>query len=294
MRARRAGAAIARLVRIMHVLRSPQGCPWDRAQTHATLRSHLVEETYEAIEAIDRDDLDALAGELGDVLLQVVFHAQLAAEVRRFDLEAVIASITGKLIRRHPHVFTPAGRPLGARAHRATGIRTPAAVKEQWAEIKAREAGRPRGRTGVLTGLPRALPALQRSHEIGRRVASVGFDWARTDDVVGKIEEEVRELRAATSEGTDRMTEELGDLLFALTNLARKLGLDAESALRQANDKFTRRFEAMEALLDRQGARLGAAGIDVLERAWQTVKARESAPRPARRRRAAPSARARR
>ncbi len=278
----------------MHVLRSPQGCPWDRAQTHATLRSHLVEETYEAIEAIDRDDLDALAGELGDVLLQVVFHAQLAAEVRRFDLEAVIASITGKLIRRHPHVFTPAGRPLGARAHRATGIRTPAAVKEQWAEIKAREAGRPRGRTGVLTGLPRALPALQRSHEIGRRVASVGFDWARTDDVVGKIEEEVRELRAATSEGTDRMTEELGDLLFALTNLARKLGLDAESALRQANDKFTRRFEAMEALLDRQGARLGAAGIDVLERAWQTVKARESAPRPARRRRAAPSARARR
>ncbi len=278
----------------MHVLRSPQGCPWDRAQTHATLRSHLVEETYEALEAIDRDDLDALAGELGDVLLQVVFHAQLAAEVRRFDLEAVIASITGKLIRRHPHVFTPAGRPLGARAHRATGIRTPAAVKEQWAEIKAREAGRPRGRTGVLTGLPRALPALQRSHEIGRRVASVGFDWARTDDVVGKIEEEVRELRAATSEGTDRMTEELGDLLFALTNLARKLGLDAESALRQANDKFTRRFEAMEALLDRQGARLGAAGIDVLERAWQTVKARESAPRPARRRRAAPSARARR
>ncbi len=287
-RARRAGAALARLAGVMHVLRSPQGCPWDRAQTHASLRSHLVEETYEAIEAIDRGDLDALTGELGDVLLQVVFHAQLAAEARRFDLETVIASITEKLIRRHPHVFTPAGRPLGARAHRASGIRTPAAVKEQWAQIKAREAGRTRAKTGVLTGLPRALPALQRSHEIGRRVASVGFDWARTDDVIGQIEEEVRELRAATAEGTNRMAEELGDLLFSLVNLARKLGLDAESALRQANDKFTRRFAAMETRLDREGVRLDEAGLEVLDRAWQAIKARESTPRPARRRRTTP------
>jgi ATP diphosphatase len=287
VRARRAGAALSRLARVMHVLRSPQGCPWDRAQTHASLRSHLVEETYEAIDAIDRGDLDALAGELGDVLLQVVFHAQLAAEAQRFDLEAVIAAITDKLIRRHPHVFTPAGRPLGASAHRASGIRTPAAVKEQWAQIKAREAGRSRGTIGVLTGLPRALPALQRSHEIGRRVASVGFDWPRSDDVVEKIEEEVRELRAATAEGPDRMAEELGDLLFALANLARKLGLDSESALRHANDKFTRRFEAMEALLDRNGARLDEAGMDVLDRAWQAVKAREST-QQARPRRATP------
>jgi ATP diphosphatase len=286
-RARRAGAALARLARVMYVLRSPQGCPWDRAQTHASLRSHLVEETYEAIEAIDRGDLEALAGELGDVLLQVVFHAQLAAEAERFDLEAVIAAITDKLIRRHPHVFTPAGRPLGARAYRASGIRTPAAVKEQWAQIKAREAGRIR-KIGVLTGLPRALPALQRSHEIGRRVASVGFDWARTDDVIAKIEEEVRELRAATAEGPDRMAEELGDLLFSLANLARKLGLDSESALRHANDKFTRRFEAMEALIDRKGARLDESGMDVLDRAWQAVKARESTRPPGRSRPATP------
>jgi ATP diphosphatase len=139
----------------------------------------------------------------------------------------------------------------------------------------------------VLTGLPRALPALQRSHEIGRRVASVGFDWPRSDDVVEKIEEEVRELRAATAEGPDRMAEELGDLLFALANLARKLGLDSESALRHANDKFTRRFEAMEALLDRNGARLDEAGMDVLDRAWQAVKAREST-QQARPRRATP------
>ena len=272
----------------MYVLRSPQGCPWDRAQTHTSLRSHLIEETYEAIEAIDRGDLEALPGELGDVLLQVVFHAQLAAEAQRFDLEAVVAAITDKLIRRHPHVFTPAGRPLGARAHRASGIRTPAAVKAQWAQIKAREAGRRRGTIGVLTGLPRALPALQRSHEIGRRVASVGFDWARTDDVIAKIEEEVRELRAATAEGPDRMAEELGDLLFSLANLARKLGLDSESALRHANDKFTRRFEAMEALLDGHGARLDEAGMDVLDRAWQTVKARESTRPPGRSRPATP------
>jgi MazG family protein len=290
-RARRAGSALARLARVMHVLRSAEGCPWDREQTHASLRTHLIEETYEAIEAIDRGAFDALAGELGDVLMQVVFHAQIAAEERRFDLAGVIDGITRKLVRRHPHVFTRTGRPLGGAARRATAIRTPAAVKAQWEQIKAREPGRRPGRIGVLTGLPRALPALQRSHEIGRRVAAVGFDWNRAEDVMAKIEEEVAELRAALAEHPDRRHEELGDLLFALSNLARKLGVDAESALRQANDKFTERFDALEAEFDRRGARLEDAGLDELERAWQAIKARErprrhaaAAPRPRRRR----------
>jgi ATP diphosphatase len=283
VRARRAGAALARLATVMHVLRSEHGCPWDRQQTHATLRPHLIEETYEAVEAIDRRDFDALAGELGDVLLQIVFHAEIAAEQDRFDLERVIAAITAKLIRRHPHVFTPAGRTLDVRARRASGIDTPGAVKAQWAQIKAKEPGRRRGRTGVLTGLPRAVPALQRSHEIGRRVAAVGFDWVRPDDVLEKIAEEVRELREAAAEGPDRMTEELGDFLFSVANLARKLGLESESALREANDKFTRRFEALEAIFDRRGTPLDQAGLSALERVWQDVKARDA-------RRARPSA----
>jgi MazG family protein len=274
----------------MHVLRSPQGCPWDRAQTHRSLRPHLIEETYEAVEAIDRGDLDALAQELGDVLMQVVFHAQIAAEDGRFDLATVVDHLTRKLIRRHPHVFTPAGRRLSDAARRAAGIGTPAAVKAQWERIKAREAGRPRSRPGVLTGLPRSLPALQRSHEIGRRVAAVGFDWTRAEDVIGKIEEEVQELGAALWEHPDRATEELGDLFFSLANLSRKLGLEAESSLRLANDKFTRRFQAMEALFDRRGAPMDQAGLEALERAWQRVKARErSAPARAR----APRVRAR-
>jgi MazG family protein len=290
VRARRAGVALARLATIMHVLRSPRGCPWDRAQTHTSLRAHLVEETYEVVEAIDRGDLEALAGELGDVLLQIVFHAEMAAERGRFDLEAVIDSVARKLIRRHPHVFTPAGRPLRAQAHRATGIRTAAAVKQQWEQIKAREPGRTRG-VGVLTGLPRSLPALQRSHEIGRRVAAVGFDWLRADDVLEKIDEEVRELRAAAADGPARMGEELGDLLFAVANLARKLGLDSESALRQANDKFTRRFEAMETWFDQQGTPLDQADMAALDQAWQRVK-RAEATAPTRPRR--PSLRRRR
>jgi ATP diphosphatase len=272
VRSRRAAAALARLATVMHVLRSPRGCPWDRAQTHATLRSHLVEETYEAVEAIDRGDLGALAGELGDVLLQIVFHAEIAAEHRRFDLAAVVEGITRKLIRRHPHVFTPTGRPLGAQARRAAGIRTPSAVKQQWEQIKARESARRPGTVGVLTGLPKALPALQRAQEIGRRVAAVGFDWERSEDVLDKIAEELAELRAAATEGPDRLAEELGDLLFSVANLARKSGLDSESALRQANDKFTERFSALEASFDKRGTPLDQAGMAALDRAWQQVK----------------------
>src|SRR6185295_16716248 len=184
-RATRAATRFARLVRIMDTLRSKQGCPWDRKQTHRSLRPFLLEETYEALEAIDREDWAALPGELGDVLLQCVFHAQLGAERGRFDIGDAVEAIVDKLIRRHPHVFTASGRPLARRDARRRAIRTPAAVKEQWAEIKARErtrtqtAGDPP--TRVLAGIPRTLPALLRAQQIGTRVAAVGFEWARTD-----------------------------------------------------------------------------------------------------------------
>jgi MazG family protein len=266
---------MARLVRLMAILRSPDGCAWDREQTHASLRPHLLEETYEAIETIDRGDLDALAGELGDVLFQCVFHAQIASESGRFEIADAIDAIAAKLIRRHPHVFTPAGTPLPKSARRKTTVRTPAQVKKQWEVIKAKEQQAGGARQRILAGVPRVLPALARAHEIGRRVAAVGFDWAQTDQVVDKIDEEVRELRAALAESPARAADELGDLFFSLANLARKLGLEPESALRQANDKFTRRFDALEAEFERQGRTVHGASLEEMERAWQKIKAPE-------------------
>jgi ATP diphosphatase len=270
----------------MAVLRSPdEGCPWDLQQTHDTLRPYLIEETYEAVDALDRDDFDELKGELGDVLLQCVFHAQLATESRRWTIVDVVEGLTAKLIRRHPHVFTPAGRPLGPARRRALGIDSPGAVKEQWTRLKAAErADIPRDTPRVLAGLPRALPALLRAHKIGTRVAAVGFDWLDAAGVVEKIEEEVRELRAAVVQGRAQTIEEMGDLLFSIANLARKLQIDPEAALSQANDKFTARFGEVEALLAAQGTSVHEASAAALEAAWQTVKDRSSSRSPGGRR----------
>jgi len=270
-RARRAAARMARLVRIMDRLRAPGGCPWDRRQTHTTLKPFLIEEAYEAIDAIDRDDRQALSGELGDVLFQCVFHAQLAAERGEFDLADTIEHIIDKLIRRHPHVFTPGGRPRSAGGARS-GVRTPQAVVEQWERLKAREQADAGARTRVLAGVPRAMPSLLRAHEIGLRVAAVGFDWAGPRQVLDKIDEEVRELREAVTESPARAAEELGDLLFSLANLARQLGVEPESALRAANDKFTTRFDAVEARFEGQGRSVHHATLEELEAAWQAVK----------------------
>lgn len=273
-RARRAAAAFARLVRVMNALRAPGGCPWDRRQTYASLGPFLLEETYEALDAIDRGDLDALRGELGDVLFQCVFQSQIAAEEGRFDIAEVIGAITAKLIGRHPHVFTPAGRPLAARRRRAGRVSTPAAVIQQWEQIKAQEQARAGATRRVLSGIPRSLPALLRAHEIGTRVAAVGFDWSRPADVVDKIEEEVGELRRALRGSRAAAALELGDLLFSIANLARKLDLEPESALRRANDKFTARFEALEADLERRGTSVHEATLDDMERTWTVVKRR--------------------
>jgi MazG family protein len=273
----RAGRAFARLVRIMATLRSPEGCPWDREQTPQSLRPFLLEETYEALDAIDRGDLDGLGGELGDVLFQCVFQAQIAAEEGRFDIAASVQSIIDKLIRRHPHVFTPSGHPLTT-ARRRKGVRSADAVLVQWEKLKAREQTDAGTKPGVLTGVPRALPALLRAHEISTRAAAVGFDWPTASNVMDKIEEEVRELRAALDESPARAAEELGDLLFALSNLSRKLGLESESALRAANDKFTARFGLVEDYLATRGRTVHDSTLDDMETAWQHVKAAEPKP----------------
>lgn len=272
---------MARLVRIMATLRSTHGCPWDRKQTHQSLRPFLLEETYEALDALDANDHEALPGELGDVLFQVVFHAQIAAEEKRWDMADSLTAIADKLIRRHPHVFTKGGRPLPKpRAKKGgkksgknhTVPRTPAAVLTQWEQLKAAEQSARGEHRRVLAGVPKAMPSLLRAHEIGSRVAAVGFDWPDTTGVVDKIDEEVRELREALTESPARAAEELGDLLFSIANLARKLHIEPEAALRAANNKFSDRFAAVEADLEARGSSVHAATTDEMEAAWQRIK----------------------
>lgn len=257
-----AGAEFQKLVDIMRRLRGPDGCPWDREQTLESLRGFVLEETYEVLDAIDRGDHATLRGEIGDLLFEGVFLAQIESDEGRFDVADSLRSISEKLIRRHPHVFE--AKP---------GIDSAGKVVEQWEQIKAREqqaAGEPRS---VLRGVPKALPSLLRTHEIGTRVAAVGFDWAATPDVVDKIEEEVAELRRAVDgEGLDRVEEEMGDLLFSIAQLARKLGVEPESALRKANEKFSARFEALERQFEASGRSIHDATLDEMEAVWQRIK----------------------
>lgn len=256
----------------MATLRSADGCPWDRKQTHESLRPFLVEEAYELIDAIDKGHIDELPGELGDVLFQCVFHAQLAAEARRFDIVDAVNAISDKLIRRHPHVFTKAGKPLGKKGKKRLGLHTSDAVLTQWEAIKATEQGRAGRKKRILSGIPQAMPALLRAHEISERVAAVGFEWEQTSEVVDKIDEEVRELREALNESPARAEEELGDLLFAIAGLARKLHLEPEAALRKANEKFTKRFERVEAILEQRGRSVHQSTLEEMDGIWQQIK----------------------
>jgi MazG family protein len=259
---RAAGREFQRLVAVMRRLRGPNGCPWDREQTLETLRPFVLEETHEVLDAIDRGDHAALRGEIGDFLFEGVFLAQIEADNGHFTVADSLRAVVEKLIRRHPHVFG-----------RRRGIDTPGRVLQQWEQIKAEEQAAAGGRTAVLGGMPKALPALLGAHEIGTRVAAVGFDWARTADVVDKIEEEVRELRRAVEhEGTARTEEEMGDLLFSIANLARKLGVEPESALRKANQKFSARFAALEAHLAAGGRSVHEASLEEMEEAWEAIK----------------------
>jgi nucleoside triphosphate diphosphatase len=257
------GAAFQRLVDIMATLRGPGGCPWDHAQTIESLRGYLLEETYEVLDAIDRADHDALRGEIGDLLFEGVFLAQIEADAGRFTVTDSLRAIAEKLVRRHPHVFGTEGR----------GIDTPGQVVEQWEQIKAREQTEGGARRSLLAGVPKALPSLLRAHEIGTRVAAVGFDWEQPADVVAKIEEEVAELRQAVAgEGRERAEEEMGDLLFSIAQLARQLEIEPESALRKANEKFSARFEALERAFEAQGRTLRDATLAEMEDAWRRIK----------------------
>ena len=268
----RANRSFARLVAVMATLRSPGGCPWDRKQTHKTLRPYLLEESYEALDAIDRGDVAALRGELGDVLFQCIFHAQVATEARQWQIADVIDDLVRKLVRRHPHVFASGGRPLTAAERRRAQAKTPSAVLEQWERVKAREQRTSGQSARLLAGVPRSLPALLRANKIGGRVATVGFDWQRATDVLDKIDEEVRELRDAVTASRGDTREEMGDLLFSIANLSRKLGIEPEAALAAANDKFTQRFDAVERWLEARGLDVHHATPEDLERAWQAVK----------------------
>ena len=265
-----AGDRFDRLVQIMRRLRSPDGCAWDREQTLASLRPFVLEEAYEVVDAIDRGDRTALCDELGDLLLEAVFVAQICAEASAFTIADATDAVVAKLIRRHPHVFG------GSDTETDAGRRdlSPAEVKEQWERIKTRErAGTPE-RATLLDGIPEALPSLLRASRIGARTANVGFDWDEPGAVIDKVDEELAELRqAVASADPTHIEEELGDLLFTVANLARKLRIDPESALRAANGKFTRRFRAIEQRLAARGRALHDATPEELEREWQAVKA---------------------
>jgi MazG family protein len=265
--ARSAGGEFQTLVDIMARLRGPGGCPWDREQTIESLRGFVLEETYEVLDAIDRGDHDALRGEIGDLLFEGVFLAQVEADAGRFTVADSLRAISDKLIRRHPHIFDTT----------ASHVRTPGQVVEQWEQIKAREQRDAGERRSLLKGVPKSLPALLRAHEIGTRVAAVGFDWARATDVLEKIEEEVAELRRAVQgEGQERAEEEMGDLLFSIANLARKLGIESESALRKANEKFSVRFEALEHIFEARDQSIHDATLEEMEAEWGAVKSGEA------------------
>jgi tetrapyrrole methylase family protein/MazG family protein/ATP diphosphatase len=254
---------IDRLLEVMARLRSPDGgCPWDREQTFATIVPFTIEEAYEVADAIDRGDLPALKDELGDLLFQVVFHARMAEEQGAFAFNDVVAAITAKLTRRHPHVFAAAG-----------AIATPADQRVAWEEHKAAER-QGSSDPSALAGIGSALPALMRAAKLGQRAARVGFDWESPAGVREKLAEELDELAVAeAANDAAAMTDELGDVLFTMANLARRLGVTPEEALRQANAKFERRFRAVEERVRAAGRELTQLDPAALDAEWRAVKA---------------------
>jgi len=255
------------LCEIVAKLRAPGGCPWDREQTHESLLPALIEEAYEVAGAVRGNDSANFREELGDLLLLIVMHAEIASESDRFDINGVLKDVTEKLIRRHPHVF-------GNSDARDSG-----AVLRQWESIKrAEKTGKPSRNAGVAGGhylddLPVALPALMRAQKTQSKVARVNFDWTEVRDVIAKVEEEIQELKQAVLEQDRKSIEdEVGDLLFAVVNLARKCKLDAESALQRAADKFVARFNRLEDELQKQGKRLGDADLVELDVIWNAIK----------------------
>lgn len=281
------GKEFDELVQLMARLRAPDGCPWDRKQTHASLKPYLLEETYEVLETIDEGDVLNLKEELGDLLLQIVFHAQIGTETGTFTIQEVITLLADKLVRRHPHVFGQAGEgtePLDAEQ-----------VYSRWEEIKRAERNQPGREGSALDGVPKNLPALLRAYQVQGRASRVGFDWPHTsagfDQLCGKIDEEVMELRQAHADREDstnrdgqaqrdaRVEEELGDVLFSLVNLARSLKVNPEDALRKAVNRFTTRFQYIESQAAGSGRKFADMSLSEMDRLWEEAKSQSSTER---------------
>ncbi|MEH3111455.1 MAG: nucleoside triphosphate pyrophosphohydrolase [Agrobacterium cavarae] len=271
-----ASTDISRLIEIMEALREPEtGCPWDIVQTFETIKPYTIEEAYEVADAIERNDMDDLCEELGDLLLQVVFHSRIAEEMGAFSFGDVVHAVTSKMIRRHPHVFA------------VSDADTPESVKLQWDQIKAAEKRErlerraSRGvsedpKAGFLGSIQRSQPALTEALKLQEQAARVGFDWSAAEPILDKIEEEIGELRQALAEGrSESISDELGDLIFAMVNIGRHVKVDAENALRGTNTKFRRRFRHIETSLAASGETLEAASLERMEELWQAAKAIE-------------------
>jgi tetrapyrrole methylase family protein / MazG family protein len=244
-----------RLIEIISKLRGPAGCPWDKKQTHSSLREYLLEETYEVLDALDEDNSQKLCGELGDLLLQIMLHAKIAAESGEFTLEEVLKGINSKLVRRHPHIFGD------------TQVSSAEEVTYNWEQIKKTER---HPEASLLDSVPRQMPALAYSQEIQRRVAQIGFDWENIDGVIDKLVEEVREYKE--TENQTQREDEFGDLFFTLVNIARRVGVEPEVSLRQANRKFFRRFSSMEKICRERGLELGKLSFDQQNQLWEEAK----------------------
>jgi MazG family protein len=255
-----AGETFAKLLDVMAQLRSDKGCPWDKEQSHASLRTFLLEESHELLDALDKGDSAQIREELGDLLHQIVFHCQIAAESGAFTAEDVVRDLKNKMVRRHPHVFSGKALPDSE------------TVLKQWAKIKANEKD---GETpkSALGNLPKSMPALARAQTITERASQVGFDWPDIVPVWGKVEEELAELKTACSSGDKQRTgEELGDLLFSVVNLSRFLGLQAEDVVAQATERFIKRFSYVETRLHEAGKSPSAASLEVMDRLWDKAK----------------------
>ncbi len=270
------GEEFERLVQIMRVLRGPSGCPWDKKQTRSSLRRFLLEEAYEVLDAIDANNPSSLREELGDYIFEAVFIAQLSEEAGDFSVGDVLNTICEKLIRRHPYVFN-------RKSIQNIPITSEDAL-QIWNSIKAEEklafeGGPPIGKPGTLSDVPPSLPALLRAYKINSRAASVGFDWKKSDDAINKIEEEVSELRWEVESGLGdnklKAEMELGDLLFTIVNLARKLQIEPEGALRKATEKFINRFERMEKSINSKGRSLREVSLETMDEEWELIKNRE-------------------
>lgn len=255
------GTSIEAFAGIVAHLRAPDGCPWDRAQTHQTLRKHLLEEAYETLSAMDAGDTRAMREEFGDLLLQILLNAQIASEAGDFTLTDVVKQVYDKIVRRHPHVFGDV---------KLDGVD---GVLANWEKLKEKERGGKKEDKGILDGVPVSLPALSQAQEYQDRAARVGFDWRDVDGVLDKIREEIEEIRNA--ENIERVTGELGDLFFALVNLARWCGVDAESALRETNLKFKRRFAHLESRAKAQRGSLSAMTLEEMDALWDEAKGLE-------------------